>query len=350
MNMGHIQQRPENTQTISVRNQSNFDLQMQEPDHRHQRHFLVLPNEIVERIVMQLSQPSLRHSASLVCRQWNVVCRGFIQRSGVWRAWVSAESESPEELALLEKMRTLDRIICSISTGPAVDSATGARAGVARGFPQLKKEKNCITAWKRFMKALIAPVQDAAHENSNLSNESLVPRRQCLLQYIQHLIIRDIQIIDAKLLDPLLPNGLKYMRTIRLEYQAAGTIHLFTLLDSAPFLESLTVKCPADRTVHMPAEDSSDHWSTISSSARDAFKAHSSWNVGTLSLERPPPGIRFDEPRIRQQQYRLQHFNVTNVNIMHHVLERLITTCPDLLTLKIQEVNRAYNSQGVLRL
>ncbi|KAF9198614.1 hypothetical protein BGZ49_000509 [Haplosporangium sp. Z 27] len=339
--MDHSKHCTENVTHKNAQNHTNFNLQEQGGRNLCRRQ-LIFPNEILEMIIQQSSQATIRHSASLVSKQWNLICSQFIQRSGVWRAWASAEAESQEELDLLEEMPTLHRLICSISAEPSADPATRAKTRAGIESHLVKEGKACIKAWNRFTKLVTAPIQDI---NPNTSNKIPVSQRQCLLHYIQHLTIRGIQIMDVKFLDQLLPIGLKYIRTIQLEYQTIGTIRLFTLLDSAPFLESLTVKCPADKTIQISADAFSDKWSTVARSGRDAFEVHSNDDVGTLSLDNPPPGIKFDEPRLRQKKYRLQHFNVTNVSIAHYVLERLVMSCPDLLTFKVQEVNRTFISQ-----
>ncbi|KAF9429342.1 hypothetical protein BGZ76_001440 [Entomortierella beljakovae] len=227
-------------------------------------------------------------------------------------------------------MHTLDRLVCSISTGLPFNT----EIRIPMSIPRHRKGRECINAWKRFTKIITTPTRES---------------QQCLLEYIRHLVIHDIQIIDAKLLDPLLPR-LQNMRTIRLDYQTSGSIRLFPLLESAPLLESLTIKCDLRKTVYLLSDDSSDHWSSISSSIKYGLMAHGSQDVGTISLENPPPGVRFEEPRIRQEQHGLKYFNVTNVNILHHTLERLVMTCPGLLTLKVQDVNRVqsiYDEDGI---
>jgi len=78
---------------------------------------LVFPLEVLDLVCSHLSQATLRHCVSLVCKNWNNVSDRYIRRVGIWTP-LAEDSEKQ----LLQQMQRLDTLECWFGMDPDLPS------------------------------------------------------------------------------------------------------------------------------------------------------------------------------------------------------------------------------------
>ncbi|KAG0305745.1 hypothetical protein BGZ98_003635 [Dissophora globulifera] len=276
---------------------------------------LLFPLEVLELVCLHLTQATLRHCVSLVCKSWNTVSDRYIRRIGVW----TSASDIYEE-RLLQQMSRLDTLECWFGIDPDVPESESA----------LIYRTKMELAWARFRDAIVMPLQDPPQDNKDDSSN-----RTCLLHYIQHLTLRGDYMNYADPL-PTIQNEFRFLRTLTiLSMTHHIDVYLIPILDCSPELRELTIKSKSYDYNHSmfiyfedENEDEDDDAIEPPEPILDPETAH--------FPVKPKVGLPSnDDPR----QYGLQVFECSGVFIKQRVLERVISVCPELRVLKALEIN-----------
>ncbi|KAF9321955.1 hypothetical protein BG003_009273 [Podila horticola] len=267
---------------------------------------LVFPHEILEFVCEHLSQATLRFCASLVSKQWHVVCNRFIRRVGVWKPLANDYQD-----ALLAKLPNLNALECW-----------------AVYDPDVPEEENHIllsqhrTAWEYFFSRAQQPV-----EHSDLS-----PTPQCLLHHIRDFSVRFRRsALDANAAVLSILPGLRLLHTLNMQFESSSTMSLFTILDSCPFLVNLKVHAVAYNESYVIHGDAADDVQVPPPSAPP---------IPANGTAAPAESPKAPPKPVYLQRYRLINFMLHGLIIKQSVLERVAMTCPDLRVLRVHDANK----------
>ncbi|KAG0310080.1 hypothetical protein BGZ99_000680, partial [Dissophora globulifera] len=272
---------------------------------------LLFPLEVLELVCLHLNQATLRHCMSLVCKSWNTVSDRYIRRIGIWTS-----TSDHYEQRLLQQMPGLDTLECWIGINP--DVAEMERAPLLRG--------QMGSAWERFRDAILAPLQDPPLQD----NKDDSSNRTCLLHYIQHLTLRGDRM---NYVDPLptIQHEFRFLKTLTILNMTRDlNIYLFRLLNCSPELRELTIKTKSFDDMHIYFGDEDDDVVEPPEPVFDPETAHFPVKPKVILPIKNYP-----------DRYRLQVFECSAVMIKQRVLERVISTCPELQILKAIEINRS---------
>ncbi|KAF8933852.1 hypothetical protein BGZ58_006079 [Dissophora ornata] len=282
---------------------------------------LVFPLEVLDLVCSHLSQATLRHCVSLVCKKWNSVSDRYIRRVGVWTPMAE-----DYEKRLLQQMQRLDTLECWFGMEPDLPNG---------GMPPPTITKTKL-AWDRFIDAILVPLgnqdQDLAWDSQQ--NEGGCKQKQdelkrtCLLHNIQHLYLRGQRITFEETIAACY-KSFSFLQTLNFDIRlGAMSIPLFDLLDNIPSLCELTVKVSRYEAVYILSGDEED--AIVDPLVPDI-------NPETAHFPVKPKVVV--PPKAYSDRYRLRVFDVQMVVIKQRVLERIIATCPKLQIFKAMEIN-----------
>ncbi|KAF9189632.1 hypothetical protein BGZ50_000661 [Haplosporangium sp. Z 11] len=250
---------------------------------------LSLPSELLEVVCTYLSQATLRHCASLVSKEWNRVCNRYIRRVGVWKAL--GEDFQQQLLDQIPKLDTLN----------------------TRRMQFIDKEYQSM-AWSRFAAAITAPFESQSQDDQ-------APK--CLLHHIRYMTLQGLSIRFAEYIEPLM-DRFQFLLTLTIDTQRDDLIlPLFRLLDKCPALLELYIAGELCGGTQIMSGDADDQIVDLPEPPINPETAH---------FPRKPKKVI--PPATYPEQYRLQIFECANVVIRPRVLERIITTCPNLRVFK----------------
>ncbi|KAF9192096.1 hypothetical protein BGZ50_008826 [Haplosporangium sp. Z 11] len=260
---------------------------------------LPLPSEILEVVCAYLSQITLRHCASLVSKEWNRVCNRYIRRVGVWKAL--GKDFQQQLLDQIPKLNTLD---IWYDMDPGV---------YAKQMQLIDKEYQSM-AWSRFGAAITAPFE-------NQSQDDHAPK--CLLHHIRYMTFQGLPVQFAEYIEPLM-DRFQFLLTLTIDVRRDSSIlPLFRLLDKSPALLELYITGRPINSSRIISGDADDQIVDL---------PEPPINPETAYFPRKPKEVI--PPAAYPEQYRLQIFECTNVIIRPRILERIITTCPNLRIFK----------------
>lgn len=272
---------------------------------------LTFPLEVLGLVCLHLSQATLRHCVSLVCKSWNAVSDQYIRRMGVWSPW-----SDDYERYLLEHMKRLDTLECWFKADPELPN-TGT---------SLITHNDTRRAWERFQKAILTPLEENADQDQGDGhNES---RRTCLLHYIERLSLRGHYLNFNDTLVPMM-HEFRFLKSLKIEVRTGiMDLRLFDLLDNSPKLLEIVVRVPNYETINILSGDADDEIPEPPEEVIDPETAHFPVKPKVIL---PPK----DFP----DRYHLRVFHVDRVLIRQHVLERIFTTCNDLRVFKATQIH-----------
>lgn len=280
---------------------------------------LNFPLEILEMVCHYLSQATLRFSASLVSRRWNVVCNPFIRRMVMWKAL-----SSDYDQFVLDTLRDVNSLECWLHQDPDVEADNLPHMQI--GFRQ--------NGWENFWPRLLNPIKQGDRSTID-SNTSSVDNNSdynlCLMNTIRHLrLFCEPSSKPVSYLHRLQPHFLS-LRTleIRIFGNPIGKCAIFTLLDDSPQLKQLKINVTFHRQWNLVAGDHEDDIIDPPEPEIDPDTAHFPVR----------PKIIIPPNKSYPQRYKLEVFDVSRVSVHQRVLERLISTCPELRILKVFEAN-----------
>ncbi|KAF9414855.1 hypothetical protein BGZ94_000251 [Podila epigama] len=242
------------------------------------------PHEVLEVVCLYLSQATLRHCASLVCKQWYAVCNRFIRRVGIWKRLAKDSQDS-----LLDTLPRLNALECIPKYNPDGDLPMDQR----------------FEAWDYFISRATELFEGAEH----------LPESEphCLLHHIRDLTIEftSDSIRLQRAIPSLLP-GCTMLRTLKMKIVSNEDVPLFALLDCCPFLVHLVIRAGFGYTVNIRHDNISN-------------------NEKSLPVS-PKPDCH--------QSYSLINFVLRGVIVCQSILEHVITTCPNLWAFRVRDVNK----------
>ncbi|KAG0363433.1 hypothetical protein BG005_000067 [Podila minutissima] len=266
---------------------------------------LIFPHEILEFVCEHLSQATLRFCASLVSKQWHAVCNRFIRRVGVWEPLANDYLD-----ALLAKLPNLNALESWATHDPdVVYENSSSLSSPAR------------VAWEYFYSRALQPFEHA----------DLPPAPQCLLHHIRDFSVQFSTYnlhANADMLS-ILP-GLRMLHTLNIQFEGYSTVSLFTILESCPFLVNLKVSAATYHTSYAIHGDAADD-------IRRPPPAPPTPANGIASPAGPP---KAPPKPVYLQRYRLTSFIMQGLIIKQSLLERVVTTCPDLRDFRVHEANK----------
>ncbi|KAG0037338.1 hypothetical protein BGZ82_002716 [Podila clonocystis] len=271
---------------------------------------LIFPHEILEFVCEHLSQATLRFCASLVSKQWQVVCNRFIRRVGVWKPLANDYQD-----ALLAKLSSLNALECWAVYDPDV--------AVEDNNILLSQHRN---AWEYFFSRALQPFEHA----------DLPPAPQCLLHHIRDFSVRfrhSALDTHAAMLS-ILP-GLRLLHTLNIHFESYGTVSLFTILESCPFLINLKVRAVTYNALYAIHGDAADDIPLLPPTPPTPAN-------GTVPVEPP----KAQSKPVYLQRYRLINLVLRGLVIKQSVLERVPTTCPDLRVFRVHEASKSVWKSG----
>lgn len=288
---------------------------------------MFFPPEVLEHICSQLSQATLRHCASLVSRQWYLVCRVFIHRPSLWK--VMGDRDQAE---LLEKIKAfrVDTLCCYLLIDPDLHMDMG---------PVISPEQH-RPAWRSFMRAMMKPKRQLVVQDG--INLPAIPscRRppDCLMDHIRHFVFRGYRMNFQKVLEPLLPY-LSCVRSLTLDYRDEGrSVALFRILDMCMCLEELSIQGPYFHSVTILDNNSNCHESEALDNGDIEYYSNEDYLID--SRARTAATIAKISAQ-HSRRYRLSSVVITRATIPPCILERLIVACPDLRILKARSINKS---------
>ncbi|KAF9389340.1 hypothetical protein CPB97_011559 [Podila verticillata] len=275
---------------------------------------LIFPHEILEYVCEHLSQATLRFCASLVSKQWHVVCNRFIRRVGVWKPLADDYQD-----ALLAKLPKLNALECWAVFDPDM---------VARDNSIPLSQHR--VAWEYFFSKALQSFEHV---------DQLPPSApQCLLHHIRDFSVRfkycDLDTHAAML--SILP-GLRLLHTLNIQFEGYSKVALFTVLNNCPFLVNLTVRAIAYNTSHAIHGDAADEIEVPPPAPHTPA-------TGTSGAPVEPPKAPLRP--VYLQRYRLTNLTLHGLVINQSVLERVATTCPDLRSFRVYEANKTVWKSG----
>ncbi|KAF9273560.1 hypothetical protein BGZ68_001396 [Mortierella alpina] len=266
---------------------------------RMSRKHYEFPIEVLELVCSHLSQVTLRCAVSLVCKEWNNVSKRYIQHKGVWE-----NPSMDQESLLLKQMPTLFTLECR-KDGPVPHN----------------KRAELTQSWDRFKTAITAPSSDLAKDRKADTNAP-----NCLLHYIRRLVIKGPYMSYENSIPKLL-HRFQFLQSLHLHVESTH-IPLFKLLDRSPCLRELKVvgkKCYVTQLLSGDDEDLIPE------------KPDPIINPETAHFPRKPPFVI--PPKAYPHRYRLEVLEIDYVYVKQRVLERVISTCPDIRVFKFHEIN-----------
>ncbi|KAG0333245.1 hypothetical protein BG004_000921 [Podila humilis] len=295
---------------------------------------MYLPTEVLEEVCLHLSRIALRHSASLVCRRWFLVCRRLLHNVGHWK--LMGDGEQGE---LVSKIRSfqLDTLHCWLLMDYELPLELG---------PVITSEQHRV-AWRTFMRAMIMPNchTDGVKSTGLARTGSL----ECAMYNIRQFAFHGYRMTFSKVIDPLLPY-LSRIRSLVLDYRDPGrSVDLFRILDMCLFLEDITIQGP--HLSHVAIDDESigkensgqrDPFMSTEEIARaldSAFEYYSPEDY-IVDSQRRTSAVKARISTHFNQRYRLCSLVVARANIPLAVLERVIVACTDLRVLKLRSINK----------
>ncbi|KAG0086459.1 hypothetical protein BGZ92_008121, partial [Podila epicladia] len=269
---------------------------------------LIFPHEILEFVCEHLSQATLRFCASLVSKQWHAVCNRFIRRVGVWQPLANDYQD-----ALLAKLPDLNALECWAISEP----------GVTEKDPQFLLSRH-LDAWEYFFSRALQPFEHV----------DLPHAPQCLLHHIRDFSVRfkHARLAANPAMRSILP-GLRMIHTLNIRFESYGTVSLFEILESCPFLVNLKVCATAYNTSYAIHGDAADDIQVPLSVPPTPVN-------DTAALVEPP---KAPPKPVYLQRYRLINFMLHGLIIKQSLLERVAMTCPDLRVFRIHEANTKAN-------
>ncbi|KAG0224272.1 hypothetical protein B0O80DRAFT_434771 [Mortierella sp. GBAus27b] len=283
---------------------------------------LVFPPEVLDLLCSYLSQTTLRHCVSLVCKDWNVVSDKYICRMGVW-----TPLDEEYEKYLLAHMKRLDSLECWFKTDPDIPSEGS----------NLITSTRSRAAWTRFCAAILMPLEEAVEPTLDPTqaqvqplqdNKDIALKQTCLLHYIKHLSLRGYYLDYKDTLLPMMPQ-FRFLETLKLEINTGiMSIQLFDLLNSSPNLLELVIRIPNYENINI-----------LSGSIEDEIPEPLEEVVNPFTAHFPVKPKVILPPKEFEERYRLRVFDVDKVAIRQHVLERVITTCNELRVFKVTQIH-----------
>ncbi|KAF9918764.1 hypothetical protein BX616_005956 [Lobosporangium transversale] len=292
---------------------------------------LIFSHEILRLICSHLSQPTLRHSVSLVCKSWNRASADYIHRVAVWTPLRPMFRDR-----LLEEMKTVKSLECWFEAEPGVPTFANSA---------LVERSTTYSQWEEFLNAILAPLPkqkcsdiETQYDSNNILSkckDQLVKKKTptCLFHYIDHLSINGHYIRYDSIVGRL-QSHFQFLRTISFQIQTGPyNIRLFQILDNAPRLLEFIVNSPL-RYGLISAGDKEDLLPDIPSPPP--------FNSETAHFPREPKIV--PPPKRYSKRYALRVFDVERCVVGQRVLERIVSTCPELKILKAAEDNPIYQS------
>ncbi|KAF9961982.1 hypothetical protein BGZ65_009928 [Modicella reniformis] len=279
---------------------------------------LTFPLEVLGLVCSHLSQATLRHCVSLVCKDWNTVSDQYISRMGAWTPLTE-----DYERYLLAHIRRLDTLECWFKMDPYVPHQGSALITLSESQ----------AAWSRFREAILAPLDQAqAQAASRLQQQKEGGdhelKRMCLLHNIEHLSLRGYNMDYKETILSIQPQ-FRFLKTLKLEIKSGVLdLPLFDLLDSSPKLTELTIRVPNYELVNILSGDPEDLIPEPPKVIIDPDTAHFPVKPKVI-----PPFKEFLD------RYRLRIFDVDRVMIRQHVIARILTTCRELRTIKVTDIH-----------
>ena len=275
---------------------------------------LIFPHEILEYVCEHLSQATLRFCASLVNKQWHVICNRFIRRVGVWKPLANDYQD-----AMLAKLPNLNALQCWAVFDPDVFA-------MDNNIPLSQHS----VAWEYFFSKAL---QSFKHV------DQLPPSApHCLLHHIRDFSVRfKHSALDAHAAMLSILPGLRLLHTLNIQLESYGTVALFTVLDNCPFLVNVKVLAIAYNTSYAIHGDTADEIKVPPPTPLMPA-------TGTSSTPVEPP--KAPKP-VYLQRYRLINLTLHGLVIHQSVLERVATTCPDLRVFRVYEANKAVWKSGM---
>ncbi|KAF9275727.1 hypothetical protein BGZ68_010570 [Mortierella alpina] len=302
-----IQLKPRQTHKPKVSNpKQRPETKIVQPILRTSRKQYSFPVDVLERVCSHLSQATLRHAISLVCKEWSIISKRFIQRAGAWDYSTTLD----EERQLLERMPMLSTLECCLGN---------VRGNFGGYNPVLMGQVFCAS-WDRFRTAITAPVSASDRDQHTNSTEPT-----CLLHHIRRLVLKRSSMTYEFTMLQLLGH-LQFLQS--LEIHANGTqIPLFELLDNCPSLTELKVEGGKYLSTCLLMGDDEDLILEASVSPPHST-AHLHEDFSSIVPVKSYSG-----------RYKLRVFDIHTVNVKQRVLEHFIATCPELRVFKLHEIN-----------
>ncbi|KAF9396416.1 hypothetical protein CPC16_002139 [Podila verticillata] len=276
---------------------------------------LIFPHEILEHVCEHLSQATLRFCASLVSKQWHIVCNRFIRRVGVWKPLADDYQN-----ALLAKLPTLNALECWAVFDPDIVERDN----------NIPLSQHRI-AWEYFFSKALQSFEHV---------DQLPPSApHCLLHHIRDFSVRfKHSALDAHAAMLSILPGLRLLHTLNIQFESYGTVALFTVLNNCPFLVNLNVRAIAYNISHAIHGDAADEIEILPPAPPTPVTGTSGALVGPRKA--PPRPVYL-------QRYRLINLTLHGLVINQSVLERVATTCPDLRSFRVYEANKSVWKSGV---
>ncbi|KAG0045688.1 hypothetical protein BGZ83_009086 [Gryganskiella cystojenkinii] len=263
---------------------------------------LVFPLEILNMVCHYLSQATLRFCASLVSRRWSVVCNRYIKRTVIWKPL-----SDDYDRFVLEALQELDSLELWLHQDPEVYD---------NHLPFMSMAYK-TTAWVNFQTALLAPLSD--NDGTCLMNKIRNLRLLCSPSQhtMSYLDLLQYQFSSLRSLDLIVSQT------------PTGQFPLFVLLDNSPELRQLKITGPWASQWNLAAGDNDDLFYEPPEPEVDPETAH--FPVKPKAII--PPNKSYP------QRYKLEVFDTYRVNFAQHLMERLISTCPELQVFKVLDSN-----------
>ncbi|GJJ72896.1 hypothetical protein EMPS_05254 [Entomortierella parvispora] len=290
---------------------------------------LHLPTEVLELVCQQLSQATLRSSARLVSKLWNVICTRYIHRTVVWTP-LSVQNDQ----RLLEALQTrgsgqqggegrgggarvaIHSLECRIQPDNLKDFFLGLEPKIPGPMTMVEK----VDAWKAFLQLLLTTpyelLQDDKddQQNSRLESQDHGKSRPCVMDKMRRLRFYCSQFtpIRAGIEQALAGSHFGSLQTLEIRIQVKvsgpqeGGLDLVSAFEEENEEAELTW---GPRPYFNPKR-------TRLLAARAAIQ----------KVTRQPQ----DPDLGRERQYRLEVLDLIRVNARQEDLERIAHTCPYL--------------------
>ncbi|KAF9437277.1 hypothetical protein BGZ76_001339 [Entomortierella beljakovae] len=293
---------------------------------------LVFPLEILVEVCSNLSQSTLRTCVRLVCKDWYTVSYQFIRRFGIW----SPLSEGGSSQLLRQMNKKLDTLECWFNIDPNVPDSI-----------EMLNQQLTLDRWRVFRETILAPLEEGTRSNNVIAlkngrvKSTQIQQHQnypivkssykCLLHRVRNLSIRGCYVDFSEVLVALSRRGgFKFLKTLFIDiHQGHRDLFLFSLLDDCPNLIEFKVRVPNRTKVNIINGDMNDFLPLEVSGPANPETAH--------FPVRPKPIL---PPKTYDQQYNLRIFDIENCQIRQFVLERVVSTCPQLRVFKAKGINR----------
>ncbi|KAF9960664.1 hypothetical protein BGZ72_006395 [Mortierella alpina] len=280
------------------------------------RKHYAFPTGVLDRVCSHLSQATLRCAVSLVCKEWNSVSARYIRRMGVWK-----DPTTEQENRLLEHMPSLHTLVCWFG----IKSCTAPFAHNTNGRGVLLQSLRA--SLDQFLTNITDPLPAAGKDQTANRIES-----KCLFHHIRRLVLRGSSMTyEASI--PLVLGQLQFLQSLELHVECSD-IPLFELLNNSPSLTDLKIVGKMDVRSRLLSGDDED----LIPEEPGSFRYHA--NAHLHNYRKPLDPI---PPKSYRDRYRLRSFDIKNIVVKQRVLERVITTCPELRVFKLHEINNSIN-------